>query len=91
MVEVTVAADGTIEIPAAVSEQFGIRPGTRLTVDERMEDGTIHLRVLPAEAQLIEKDGVWIIRSVYLHPEDQGVDWIARVREERSASVLADG
>jgi AbrB family looped-hinge helix DNA binding protein len=91
MVEVTVAADGRIEIPAAVSERLGIRPGTRLALDEEQKDGSISLRVLPAEAQLIEKEGIWTIRSQYLHPEDKGVDWVARVREEQSASVLEDG
>jgi AbrB family looped-hinge helix DNA binding protein len=90
MVEVTVQADGTIEIPAAVSERLGIRPGTRLALEEGSDDGAIHLRVLPAEAQLIEIDGVWVIRSRYRHPEDRGVDWIARIREERDASIMGE-
>src|SRR5438045_2277848 len=91
MVEVTVAADGTIEIPAAVSKRLGIRPGTRLALDDATRDGSISLRVLPAEAQLIEKEGVWVIRAQPLHPEDKDVDWVARVRSERSACVLGDG
>ena len=90
MVEVTVAADGTIEIPAAVSERLGIQPGTRLALKDEKRDGSISLRVLPAEAQLIDKEGVWVIRSQYLHPEDKHADWVDRVRAERSASVLGD-
>ena len=88
MVEVTVQTDGTIQIPAEVSERLGIRPGTRLALDEGNDDGAIHLRVLPVEAQLIELDGVWVIRSRFSHPEDRGVDWIARIREGRDASIL---
>ena len=90
MVEVTVQADGTIEIPAAVSARLGIRPGTRLALEEGNDDGAIRLHVLPAEAQLIEIDGVWVIRSRYSHPEDRGVDWIARIREERDASIMGE-
>ena len=69
-----------------------VRPlGTRLALDEGKEEGSIQLRILPDEAQLVEKDGVWIIRSSYLRPEDRDIDWIVRAREERSASVLGDG
>jgi bifunctional DNA-binding transcriptional regulator/antitoxin component of YhaV-PrlF toxin-antitoxin module len=91
MIEVTVAADGTIELPSVVSERFGIRPGTRLALVETEDVGGIHLRVLPARAALIEKDGIWIIESRHLHQEDKDVDWVERVRDERSASVLGDG
>jgi AbrB family looped-hinge helix DNA binding protein len=90
MVEITVQADGTIEIPAAVSERLGIRPGTRLALEEDNDDGAIHLRILPAEAQLIELDGVWVIRSRYSHPEDRRVDWTARIREERDTSIMGE-
>jgi hypothetical protein len=55
------------------------------------EGGTaIRLRVLPAEAQLIERDGVWVIRSRYSHPDDRDADWVDRVREERDASILGE-
>jgi bifunctional DNA-binding transcriptional regulator/antitoxin component of YhaV-PrlF toxin-antitoxin module len=90
MVEITVQADGTIEIPAAVSKRLGIGPGTRLALDEGKDDGAIHLHVLPAEAQLVEVDGVWVIRSPYSHPDDKSVDWIARTREERATSIMGE-
>jgi bifunctional DNA-binding transcriptional regulator/antitoxin component of YhaV-PrlF toxin-antitoxin module len=88
MVEVIVAADGTIALPAAVSERWGIQPGTRLALEDEERDGSLSLRVLPAEAQLIDKEGVWVIRSQSLHPEDKDADWVDRIRAERSASVL---
>jgi AbrB family looped-hinge helix DNA binding protein len=91
MIEVTVAADGTIELPSEVSKRFGIRPGTRLALEETEEDGGIHLRVLPAKATLIEKDGIWVIQSRHLEPKDKDVEWVTRVREERNASVLGEG
>ena len=91
MMEVTVAADGTIELPAEVSERMGIRPGTRLALEEAEETAGIHLRVLPARAALIEKDGIWIIQSRHLNLADKDVDWVARVRHERDASVLGEG
>jgi AbrB family looped-hinge helix DNA binding protein len=91
MIEITVAADGKIEIPADVSERLGIRPGTRLALEGEQEEGRISLRVLPAEGQLVEKEGIWVIRSRYRDSEAKEIDWVAGVRAERSASVLEDG
>jgi len=90
MVVVTVRADGAIQIPAAIRERFGILPGAQVALDEGNGDGSIHLRVLTADAQLIEEEGVWTIQTHYERPEDKDVDWVARVREERDASLRGD-
>jgi AbrB family looped-hinge helix DNA binding protein len=91
MVVLTVQEDGQIQIPEAVCERLGIRPGTQLALHEGDGEGSIHLRVVPEEAQLVEKEGVWVVRSRSDSPEARNIDWLAHVREERIASLLEEG
>jgi bifunctional DNA-binding transcriptional regulator/antitoxin component of YhaV-PrlF toxin-antitoxin module len=90
MVVVRVGEDGAIQLPAALRERFGIQPGAQIALDEGDEDGSLQLRVLPAEAQLTEEEGVWTILSHFTHPEGNDADWLARVRDERDASLRRD-
>jgi AbrB family looped-hinge helix DNA binding protein len=86
---VTVQEDGQIQIPQAVRERLGIHPGTRLELVTDDADRRLRFDVVPEEAQLVEKDGAWVIRSRSRREESDG-DWVARVREERISSLLGE-
>lgn len=87
MVVVTIRDSGHIELPAALSERLGLRPGTRVALEEA--EGALHLRVLSDEVQLVEKEGVWVIRHHGGAAVDGGEeDSVSRFREERLASLV---
>jgi AbrB family looped-hinge helix DNA binding protein len=87
MVLLTVQEDGRIQIPKAVRERLGLHPGTQLAL-EGGSGGSIHLRIMAEEAQLIEEEeGIWTIRGQSSDSEDPNIDWIERVREERIAAL----
>lgn len=86
MVVVTIQDGGRIDLPAALSERLGLRPGTRVALEEA--DGALHVHVLSDEVQLIEKDGVWVLRSRTAASEGYEEDWVSQSREERLASFV---
>jgi bifunctional DNA-binding transcriptional regulator/antitoxin component of YhaV-PrlF toxin-antitoxin module len=88
MVVVTVQDDGSIQRPDAVCERLGLRPGTRLALEEGNGDRALHLRVLSDEVQLVEKDGVWVLRFREPDSGASGEDWVSRSREERFATLI---
>jgi AbrB family looped-hinge helix DNA binding protein len=85
MVVVTVEDTGRIELPAALRERMGLHPGSRIAVEEA--DGSLRLHLLSDQVQLVEKDGVWVIRRPG-GSEGSVEDWIARTREERLDSFI---
>jgi bifunctional DNA-binding transcriptional regulator/antitoxin component of YhaV-PrlF toxin-antitoxin module len=89
MVVVTVQDDRRIELPDAVCERLGLRPGTRLALEEGNGGRALHLHILSDEVQLVEKDGVWVLRLWDPSPAASEEDWVSRSREERLA-FLAD-
>lgn len=84
---VTVQDDGRIQLPDPVCERLGLRPGTRLALEEGDGDKALQLRVLSDEVQLVEKDGVWVLRSPGGSHNESEEDWVSRSREERLASL----
>jgi bifunctional DNA-binding transcriptional regulator/antitoxin component of YhaV-PrlF toxin-antitoxin module len=84
---VTVQDDGRIQLPDPVCERLGLRPGTRLALEEGDGDRAFQLRVLSDEVQLVEKDGVWVLRSGKGSSDTSEEDWVSRCREERLASL----
>ena len=89
MVVIIVQEDGRIALPDAVRERMGLRPGTRLALEETTGSQALELHVIPDDVQLVEKEGVWVLRQraqVACVSED---DPVSQHREERLAS-LAD-
>lgn len=84
MTVVTVQEDGRIQLPETVRQRLGLGPGTRLVVEEGTGHRELHLRVLPGEPQLVEKDGVWVLRfGDGSSPEAGERDPVAELRQER--------
>jgi AbrB family looped-hinge helix DNA binding protein len=86
MVIVTVEDSGRIELPAELRERLGIHPGSQVALEEA--EGSVYLHVLSDQVQLVEKDGVWVVRRSGGSAEGNAEDWVARSREERLDSLV---
>lgn len=87
MVVVTLEIDGHIQLPESVRERLGLHPGARLALEQADDNQTLQLRVLRDSVELVEKDGVWVIRREgAVHGENQE-DPVAQSRQERLASL----
>jgi len=60
--EVSVDSQDRIMIPAQIRRRLGLAPGMTLVVEER-EKGEICLRVQKAFPELVDKEGVLVVRS----------------------------
>lgn len=61
-IEVSVDSQGCITIPAEIQYRLGLFPGMTLIVEEG-EKGTICLRVQKEFPELVEKQGVLVVKS----------------------------
>ncbi|MBI4964363.1 MAG: AbrB/MazE/SpoVT family DNA-binding domain-containing protein [Desulfomonile tiedjei] len=61
-IEVSVDTQGCIKIPAEVQDRLGLSPGMTLVVEER-EKGEMCLRVQRDLPELVDKQGVLVVRS----------------------------
>jgi bifunctional DNA-binding transcriptional regulator/antitoxin component of YhaV-PrlF toxin-antitoxin module len=73
---------GRISIAPELLSALSLSPGTTLLLELR--EGRIVLEPLPAEPELVERDGLLIVR-----PRITGniVEWVQRDREERIAHL----
>jgi AbrB family looped-hinge helix DNA binding protein len=60
--EVTVDSKGCIMIPVEIQHRLGLAPGMTLVVEER-EKGEICLRVQKELPELVDKEGVLVVRA----------------------------
>jgi bifunctional DNA-binding transcriptional regulator/antitoxin component of YhaV-PrlF toxin-antitoxin module len=82
-VEVSVDDLGRIVIPTALKDHLGLVPGMTLVV-EGAADTELCLRVQP-EAELVEKDGVLIVRA---EATEDLSDIVRRTRDQRIRDLL---
>lgn len=61
-IEVSVDAQGCIMISAEIQQRLGLSPGMTLVVEE-LEKGEICLRVQKEFTELVDKEGVLVVRS----------------------------
>ena len=61
-IEVSVDAQGCIMIPSEIQHRLGLAPGMTLVVEER-EKGEICLRVQKEFPELVDKEGVLVVRA----------------------------
>jgi len=61
-IEVSVDNQGCITIPAEIQDRLGLSPGMTLVVEER-EEGEMCLRVQRDLPELVDKQGVLVVRS----------------------------
>lgn len=62
LIEVSLDSQGCIMIPAEIQHRLGLAPGMTLAVEER-EKGEICLRVQKESSELVDKEGVLVVRS----------------------------
>ena len=71
-IEVSVDSHGCITIPADVQERLGLSPGMTLIVEER-ETGEVCLRVQKELPELVDKQGVLVVKSEAIGDLDKAV------------------
>lgn len=84
IVEVSVDNQGRIKIPEEVRKRLGLSPGTRLIVEEG-ERGEIRLHVPEAPPQLVEKEGVLVVRAT---ATGDLKDAVRRERDQRLSDLV---
>lgn len=62
VIEVSLDDLGRILIPAELRHHLGLSPGMTLIV-EKGDDDDVRLRLLPESPELVEKDGVLVVRA----------------------------
>lgn len=60
--EISIDNQGCIKVPAEVQDRLGLFPGMRLIVEER-EKGEVCLRVQKELPELVDKQGVLVVKS----------------------------
>lgn len=76
---------GRIAIPPEIIMELKLKPGVELGITE--EDGKITLEPLSEEPEIIEKDGLLVVR-----PKITGniEDFVKEVREQRMSELMKD-
>jgi AbrB family looped-hinge helix DNA binding protein len=62
LTEVSVDSQGCIRIPAEIQDRMGLAAGMTLVVEER-EDGEMCLRVHRETPELVDKEGVLVVKT----------------------------
>ena len=82
--QVTIDRAGRVLIPKEIRTKLGLSAGAKLVI-EAYNNKEIRLRLVQAEPQLVNKDGVLVVQSVAVD-ELRGVE--KRERERRLAEIL---
>jgi AbrB family looped-hinge helix DNA binding protein len=61
--EISVGSDGRLQLPKAIRRRLGLAAGSRLLVD-MPGDNEVTLRVAAGAPELVEKDGLLVLRGV---------------------------
>lgn len=73
---------GRVVVPRSARSELGLEPGTRFAVV--VEAGEIRLRPLGVDSELVDRDGVLVVRSP---AEGDLREAPSRSRDERSARI----
>ena len=82
-IEVYIDDSGCLLIPEAFRDELGILPGMTATVEEA-EEGGVRLCMRRGRSTLVDKEGVWVIRT---EPNDDVADIIRQGREQRLSDL----
>ncbi len=83
-IEVELDDQGRLVLPASLRHILGLMPGMTMVVEQDRADAT-YLRVQAEQPQLVDKQGVLVVRTEQL---DELVDPVRWEREQRVADLL---
>ncbi|MGQ0529752.1 MAG: AbrB/MazE/SpoVT family DNA-binding domain-containing protein [Panacagrimonas sp.] len=81
VIPITVDASGRLVLPKAMRDELNLRPGTKLKAE--IVAGRIELTPEDDDCELVEKDGLWVIRS----RSGRKFDAVAAIREDREDRI----
>ncbi len=84
VIQVILDEEDRILIPPAVRERLGLSPGMTLVVEEGNSEG-VRLRVQPEWPTLVEKSGVFVVKS---EAQADITDIVRIERERRNIELL---
>ena len=84
LVELSIDKHGRILVPPALRNRLGLLPGMTLIVEEE-SDGGIRLRIKSEQPEIVDKDGVLVLR---MEPINDLSDVTRRERDSRTDELL---